>query len=163
MLLPALLEPPASEWKVPTANGGLIAPKCFASQRCDLPIPPPTPTHLSLIVASEQIWPQGDVLLRLSSLKHHLQLCNTSVPLGMGNAVIKTITILLHRRLYFFFPLFFFLFWENLQPKWNRLCLGGFLWNITGSSCHKERKASAARLLQLQVDHLALNEGQEQK
>lgn len=46
-VLQALLEPAsASKCIVPTANESLIAPNCFASQRCDPP-PAPLPSPLS--------------------------------------------------------------------------------------------------------------------
>lgn len=47
-VLQALLEPAsASKCIVPTANESLIAPNCFASQRCDPPAPLPSPLSCS--------------------------------------------------------------------------------------------------------------------
>lgn len=133
--LQAMLEPaPSSDWIVPTANEGLIAPNCFASQRCDTPpplllLPPPPPSHLSLLCQRTNLaagrcaatFPQSP-----SSLNLHFQLCNSFILLGTGERCNQNnylSPILFRRRLVFFHV--------NLQPEWNRLCLGGFLWNIT--------------------------------
>lgn len=99
-VLQALLEPaPSSEWIVPTANEGLIAPNCFASQK--VRPSPPSCYHqhhhsicLSLLPVNKSC--RREMCYHFSSvpssLNHHFQLYNSFILLGSGKGVIKTIS-----------------------------------------------------------------------